>query len=200
VDILNPLISGPLKKVLSAAAVDINQFYAGKNPRRSFLMKTKRYFFGLPAVLPVLGLVLAASLALAGCGDSSENTEPKSIRITGMGTAGTSGFIVGLFSALPEEGEPENEITGFGMASNGEATIALKIGNPQDEVWTGTGSYYVNAIDTGDDGLIYLYTGDGAPPNETYSNVVKINFSDTVTTVSLDKFASMENDLPGNGE
>jgi hypothetical protein len=114
-----------------------------------------------------------------------------------MGTAGTSGFIVGLFSAIPEEGEPENEITGFGMASSGEATIALKIGNPQTgEAWTGTGSYYVNAIDTGEGGLIYLYTGNGAPPNETYSNLVKVNFSDTVTTVSLNKFASMENDLP----
>jgi hypothetical protein len=157
------------------------------------MKKRHGIFFGFAV------LMIAAIFTLAGCDSdgSSENTEPKSIKITGMGTAGTSGFIVGLFSTIPEEGEPENEITGFGMASNGEATIALKVGNPQTgEVWTGTGSYYVNAIDTGEGGLIYLYTGNGAPPNETYSNLVKVNFSDTITTVSLDKFASMENDLP----
>jgi hypothetical protein len=156
-------------------------------------MKKKHgVFFGFAVLL------ITAIFTLAGCDSdgSSENIEPKSIKITGMDTAGTSGFIVGLFSTIPEAGEPENEITGFGMASNGEATIALKIGNPQGEVWTGTGSYYVNAIDTGEGGLIYLYTGNGAPPDETYSNLVKVNFSDTVTTVSLDKFASMENDLP----
>ncbi|MHB9291852.1 hypothetical protein Holit_00938 [Hollandina sp. SP2] len=147
----------------------------------------------------ILGILLVFSFVLVGCdndGGSSENTEPKSIKITGMNAAGTEGFIVGLFSTIPAEGEPETEINGYGASSNGEATIELKAGNPfTGEAWTGTGSYYVNAIDTAEGGLIYLYTGNGEMPNETYSNLAKINFSDTVTTVSLDKFASMENDL-----
>jgi hypothetical protein len=158
------------------------------------MKKRHGVFFGFAVLL------ITAIFTLAGCdndGGSSKNTEPKSIKITGMGTAGTSGFIVGLFSTIPTEGEPETEIAGFGISSNGVATIELKAGNPYTgPAWTDTGSYYVNAIDTGEGGLIYLYTGNGAPPNETYSNLVKVNFSDTVTTVSLDKFASMENDLP----
>jgi hypothetical protein len=113
-----------------------------------------------------------------------------------MGEVGTSGFIVGMFSTMPTEGEPETEINGFGLSSNGEVTIELKVGNPQTgPVWTGTGSYFVNAIDTGDGGLIYLYTNGEESVGENYSNVSKINFSDTVTTVSLDKFASADNDL-----
>jgi predicted small secreted protein len=35
-------------------------------------MKTKGYFFGLPVMLLALGLVLAASLTLAGCGEEEE--------------------------------------------------------------------------------------------------------------------------------
>jgi hypothetical protein len=145
-----------------------------------------------------IGLVAFVLLA-AGCDNdsgSNKNTEPKLLKITGMGQAGTSGFIVGMFSEMPTEGEPETEINGFGTAGNGEVTIELKVGNPQTgPAWTGTGSYYVNAIDTGDGGLIYLYTNGAETVGENYSNVTKVNFSDTVTTLSLDKFASMENDL-----
>jgi hypothetical protein len=114
-----------------------------------------------------------------------------------MGTAGTSGFIVGLFGAMPDEGEPETEITGFGLSIDGEAIIELKEGNPYTgPAWTGTGDYYVNAIDTGEGGLIYLYTnGAEGGVGDGYSNVSRIRFRNTVTTVSLNKFASMENDL-----
>jgi hypothetical protein len=167
-------------------------------------MKRTRFYHLLGKALSI-GLVAFVLLA-AGCENdngnsengngSSENTEPKSIKITDMGAAGTGGFIVGMFSAMPEAGEPENEITGFGFSSNGEATIELKVGNPQaGPAWTGTGSYFVNAIDTSEGGLIYLYTNGAASVGEGYSNVTKVNFSNTVTTVSLDKFASVENDL-----
>jgi hypothetical protein len=66
--------------VLSAQAVNINQFDAVKaacvqSAQRSFLMKTKRFFlFGLPAVLLALGLVLATSLTLVGCGEEDESS------------------------------------------------------------------------------------------------------------------------------
>jgi hypothetical protein len=144
----------------------------------------------------VLGFIaFALVLLLSAC--SNENTDPKLLKITGMGGVGTGGFIVGMFSAMPEAGEPENEITGFGVSSNGEVTIELKVGsNPQTgSAWTGTGSYFVNAIDTTEGGLIYLYTGGASTVGDGYSNVTKVNFSNTVTTVSLDKFASTENDL-----
>jgi hypothetical protein len=91
---------------------------------------------------------------------------------------------------MPDEGEPVTEINSFGFSSNGEATIELKAGNPETgPAWTGTGSYFVNAINTG--GLFYLYMNTATErPNTTYSNVPRLKFSDTVTTVSLDKFAS----------
>jgi hypothetical protein len=63
------IINCSFKKVLSAYAVDINQFYAGKpactqNAQRSFLMKTKRFFlFGLPVIL-ASGLLASG---LSGC-------------------------------------------------------------------------------------------------------------------------------------
>ena len=147
-----------------------------------------------------LSVGLAAFVLLAaGCDNDSgsgENTEPKLLKITGMDDAGTSGFIVGMFSAMPTVGEPETEINGMGTASNGVVIIELKAGNPQTgPAWTGTGSYYVNAIDTGEGGLIYLYTNGAEDVGENYGNVTKVNFSGTVTTLSLDKFASMENDL-----
>jgi hypothetical protein len=42
-------------------------------------MKTKRLFlFGLPAVLLALGLVMAASLTLVGCGEEEESGTPGS--------------------------------------------------------------------------------------------------------------------------
>jgi hypothetical protein len=143
----------------------------------------------------ILGILLVFGFVLVGCdndGGSNENTEPKSIKITGMGTVGTSGFIVGLFNTMPTEGEPVTEINGFGFSQNGEATIELKEGSPQTgPAWTGTGSYFVNAIDTGTGGLFYLYMNSATErPNATYSNVPRLKFSDTVTTVSLDKFAS----------
>jgi hypothetical protein len=53
----------------------------------------------------------------------------------------------------------------------------------------------VNGIDFTPGGLIYLYTNGAASVGEGYSNVTKVNFSNTVTTISLDKFVSMENDL-----
>ncbi|MDR0628956.1 MAG: hypothetical protein LBG24_04840 [Treponema sp.] len=148
----------------------------------------------------VLGLITFVLVLLVSACDngSSENTDPdpKVLKITNVGTAGTGGFMVGMFSEMPEEGEPENEISGFGRSSNGVATIELKVGNPQTgPAWTGTGSYYVNAIDTTEGGLIYLYTNGEETVGENYSNVTKVNFSGTVTTLSLDKFASMENDL-----
>jgi hypothetical protein len=151
--------------------------------------------FSMRKVSCLIAFVVA--LLVSACdGGSSENTDPKSIKITGMGTAGTGGFIVGMFGTMPEAGEPETEINGFGIASNGEVIIELKAGNPQTgPSWTGTGSYYVNAIDTTEGGLIYLYTNGASSVGEGYSNVAKVNFKDTVTTISLDKFASMENDL-----
>jgi hypothetical protein len=102
-----------------------------------------------------------------------------------------------MFSAMHEAGEPENEITGFGVSSNGEVTIELKVGsNPQTgQAWTGMGSYFVNAIDTTEGGLIYLYTNGASSVGEGYSNVNRVNFTNTVTAISLDKFASAANDL-----
>jgi Zn/Cd-binding protein ZinT len=164
-------------------------------------MKKKHgIFFGFAVLL------ITAMFTWVGCDNDSgskENTDPKVIKITGMGTAGTEGFIVGLFSTMPEiaenpedQEEPENEITGSGKASNGVVTIELKVGsNPFDptaEAWTGTGSYYVNAVDTATGGLLYLYTNGKETVGTGYSNVTKVNFSDTVTTLSLDKFASEE--------
>lgn len=98
---------------------------------------------------------------------------------------------------MHEAGEPENEITGFGVSSNGEVTIELKVGsNPQTgQAWTGMGSYFVNAIDTTEGGLIYLYTNGASSVGEGYSNVNRVNFTNTVTAISLDKFASAANDL-----
>jgi hypothetical protein len=152
-------------------------------------------------ILSLLMVLMICATMLAGCGannntsepgsSSVENTEPKSIKITDMGTVGQNGFVVGVFSTMPTEGEPVTEINGFGFSVNGEATIELKEGDAQTgSAWTGTGSYFVNAIDIDTGGLFYLYMDGQERPNETYSNVPKLDFNDTVTTVSLDKFAS----------
>jgi hypothetical protein len=83
-------------------------------------------------VLRFITLVLV--LLASACSDrSNENTEPKVLKITGMGEAGTCG-------------------------------------------------------------LIYLYTNGASGVGDGYRNVTRINFSNTVTTVSLDKFASFENE------
>jgi hypothetical protein len=113
----------------------------------SFMKKNKS------VMRKVLGfIVFVLVLLVSACSNDGgrENTDPKLLKITGMGDVGASGFIVGMFSAMPEAGEPENEITGFGVPSNGEVTIELKVGsNPQaGSAWIGTGSYFVNAIDT----------------------------------------------------
>jgi hypothetical protein len=154
-------------------------------------MTNKKFLAG------ILGILLVFNFVLVSCDHGNGgDPKPKVLKITGMGDAGTGGFIVGLFSTIPDEGEPVTEINGFGVSSNGEVTIELKAGDPQTgQVWTGTGSYFVNAIDTTEGGLIYLYTNGAAIIDGNYSVLTKINFSDTVTTVSLDKFASAVNDL-----
>jgi hypothetical protein len=176
------------KKVFSAWAVDINQFYAAKaacarRAQRSFLMKTKRGFsFGLPAVLLVLGLVLAVSLVLAGCDDGSSGGSSgvsKMVTITNIsGISGTYGAWVLPALANP----PANVAIKAGTISGATASFALTVpqsGNPVMETerrWTGSGDYYVALVPIS--GGSYQQTGIKITKN-------KVTFAADVSTVTL---------------
>ncbi|MDR1095526.1 MAG: hypothetical protein LBL31_03995 [Spirochaetaceae bacterium] len=152
-------------------------------------MKTKRFsHFGLPVVLLALGLVVSASLALAGCGDDDETPVAKSVTITGIGTdafTGASSVFVWLMAELTDTSPVALR---SGSISEGTLSVALTVpanGTYESNTrWTGSGSYYVGLIPIVNNQMskegAYVYIGDGG------QTPAKVAFDDATATVTLD--------------
>jgi hypothetical protein len=118
-------------------------------------------------------------------GDEPENTDPKSITITGISgktgqvtvslwAAGVPNPPVGAYSESPK-GDIAN---GVGTISSGSVTVSLK--NDGDTDWTSTGFYDLSIYFHTDANTIYIYTN-----NESSD---KIRIAQTTTTVAFNKF------------
>jgi hypothetical protein len=101
-------------------------------------MKTKGYFFGLPVMLLALGLVLAASLTLAGCG---EEEEEKSITVSGEAKVGAT--LTATFSGFTPDADDiwwNSANTADGEGSNlsrdhGSTTFTITTSDVGDYIW-----------------------------------------------------------------
>jgi hypothetical protein len=91
-------------------------------------MKTKRYFFGLPVVVLALGLVVAVSLALTGCGGDDGDGGVDVFAGTWIGTGKEEGHTIvaanGSYSEYRDEDGLEFLKGTYSVAGN---TVTMKM-------------------------------------------------------------------------
>ncbi|MDR2476841.1 MAG: hypothetical protein LBD18_03535 [Treponema sp.] len=136
-------------------------------------------------------MLFITALAFMGCPtEGDDNTDPKSITITGL--TGKSGYIAVVFS---------NGSTiiaqGTGIITNEAVTVALKTGDEAATVWTGFGSYYLQLSlqAEGNSFIHYIYTGGqtleqlGISSSADYlTKLPKFTIDTASSTVDFSKF------------
>ena len=137
----------------------------------------KRFSF----LLAMLALVLALGLAFVGCNSDTENTDPKTLTITGVTGVSSARLIFMLYAA--EEGV--GPTAGMNGSVNGTMTGQLynTSGNgftssPGNE-WTGTGEYFIAVWESSSGSF------SGYPK---YRTPTRIKFDKTTTTVPWSQF------------
>jgi hypothetical protein len=170
----------------------------------------KRYLSGL--------LVLVVALAaVVGCKDDvkddvTENTDPKSIVITGL-TDIPSIYWLGVYNSFDVDFNfDSNEyngivagggtnVNGGGTVVNGSATIELKTqgwnwttgSSDWTTDWTGTGEYWI--VFVADSPYYYLYTNsktlEEIDLQQGTTKVPKYNITDTISTIPFGKFQAL---------
>jgi len=137
-------------------------------------------------------VVLACFLALTfiSCdngGGTVSNTDPKSIKITGI--PGSGGIGVWIFAELPHGNEmPIVTAMAAGPISNGTLFVDLMVPKNNTQLdescppWTGNGNYYVALVPVVSGGMwsfgdAMYFMGGGKSP-------VKVSFNQQLTTVN----------------
>jgi hypothetical protein len=142
--------------------------------------------------LAMLALLLTFVLVLAGCG---ENTDPKKITITGLNDERGNELTITIYDldAIREE-VAEGRVQIF----NNSATVPLY----KDRVeWTGTGSYIVSMVITGNGpNKWYVYTngktweevGLSSKLGEDFGKGPKYDITRATSTIALSKFRQQD--------
>jgi hypothetical protein len=139
-------------------------------------MKTKRNLLAMPAVLLALGLFLI------GCpNDTTVNTDPKSITITGL-SGRTGDVAIGIYS------QP-NVYTGKIAAGQGTISgdsVAVMLKNEDGGDWTDSGAYYILIAFEGLGHGVYFYAAGKIISSD--ADIPRYNITGATTTIAFDQF------------
>jgi len=141
-------------------------------------MKNHIKLFGIIVIAAVIGL------SMLSCGEK-ENTDPKSITITGI-TGVNATYVVITLSANNSSTDNVPACAGTNTVS-GNVTFQLRVNErPTDgwsfsdnsPVWTGTGEYYI---------VFYMFDSNGKGRQYAVTKS-KVSISQTTTTVAWSQF------------
>ena len=134
-------------------------------------MKNKLKLFGIIAVLTIIVFSMGACDNGSG---TSKNTDPKSMRITGIPGSGWIG--VWIFAELPK-GNETPIVTAMQAGPIVAGTLSIDLAVPENNTWldencppwTGNGDYYVALVPIGSGGIwlfsnaMYFMDGGDSP-------------------------------------
>jgi len=133
---------------------------------------------GLIALVAVMGFSMVAcnSDSGGGGGGGGGGGNAKSIKVTGLDALIGSSYQLGLAASVDALSEGNYVAVAQGTIKSGTVTITL-LDYSTGESWTGSGSYYVGIMINDD---------------ETYVTSSKKSFNDSVTTLSIGDFESID--------